>query len=290
MSDIEHLPVRPNIGIQNNNARLRAKVIDHNTLFNNTMDPDVKRVISKNDSIDNESQITKEERITKGVKNLRAAEKKTKEENGEETPKNQWSSWIIISLAVIIIVLIIIIIYYVIQYNTTLLDKTIIPENIVRPSSNITQKQPVQTITHMPQQVYQHSQQQHSQPQHSQQPTQNVAPVKPKNFVDPTKNDLMAALKELNKTKLESIAEEEEPISPVISFEPVVSINLVKPVDSIKNVEQVPSQKIVELDDDEKNEKLMEMHMNNTLEDLIFNDDGVDAFGENSELFSNTDD
>lgn len=270
MSDIEHLPVRPNIGIQNNNARLRSKVAEHNNIFNSTMDPDVKRVISKNDSIDNESQVTKEERITKGVKNIRDAEKKSKEENAEEPPKNQWSSWIIISLAVIIIVLIIIIIYYVIQYNTTLLDKTIIPENIVRPSVNMGQIP--HTITHMPQPVY----------QTPQQPVQNVS-VKPKNFVDPTKNDLMTALKELNKTKLDVIPEEPEP-----SVEPV------------KNVELVPQQKIVELTDnadnandmdneDDKNEKLMEMHMNNNLEDLIFNDDAVDTFGENSDLFSNTD-
>ena len=281
MSDIEHLPVRPNIGIQNNNTRLRPKPVGQNNIFNNSIDPDVKRVISKNDSIDNESQVTKEERITKGVKNLRDAEKKGKEGNTESEPKNQWSSWIIISLAVIIIVLIIIIIYYVIQYNTTILDKTIIPENVVRPSPNAI---PMQTIAHLPQQTYQTAQQQ----QALQQPSRNVDPVKPKNFVDPTKNDLMAALKELDKTKLDSIAEEDEtPVSgESVSGEPVSK--------ELGSRETVQSEKIVELNPDEniednKNEKLMEAHMNSTLEDLIFNEDEVDVFGENSELFSNSD-
>jgi len=276
MSDIEHLPVRPNIGIQkNNNSRLRPKINDHNNnIFNDTIDPDVKRVISKNDSIDNESQVTREERITKGIKTLRTAERKndesTKNEKVEE-PKNQWSSWIIISLAVIIIVLIIVIIYYVIQYNTTLLDKTIIPENIIRPSQNVSANymQPMQTIAQIQQEGYQNQ--------------QNVAPVKPKNFVDPTKNDLMSALKKLNKPQLEKIVEVEEPIEIKDIIEPV------------KNVAEIQGKKIVELvdedneEDNDKEEKLM-THMNTTLEDLIFNDDAVDAFGENEELFSNSDD
>lgn len=255
MSDIEHLPVRPNIGVQKNNMRPRPIVSDHN-IFVNSLDPDVKRVISKKDNIDNESQVTKEERITKGVKNLRDAEKS---KDSSETPKNQWSSWIIISLAVIIIVLIIIIIYYVIQYNTTLLDKTIIPEDVIRPTQGMPQHM---QMTPQIQQVY----------HPIQQAPQNSTPVKPKNFVDPTKNDLSNALKELNKSKMDSIIEEDEPVEikePVKVEEP---IKVVKP-----HVE-----KIVELEDeDEKNEKLMENHMNASLEDLIFNDESVDAFGEN---------
>jgi cytoskeletal protein RodZ len=260
MSDIEHLPVRPNIGVQKNIGRLRPIINDQN-IFNNSLDPDVKRVISKNDNIDNESQVTKEERVTKGVKNLRDAEKKSKEET--EPPKNQWSSWIIISLAVIIIVLIIIIIYYVIQYNTTLLDKTIIPEDVIRPTPHMTPQI---------QQVY------HSiQPQ----PTQESTPVKPKNFVDPTKNDLSNALKELNKSKMDIIIEEDEPVEIKKPVEPAVKKQTIQ-----------QTEKIVELpdeDDEDKNEKLMEMHMNASLEDLIFNDESVEAFGENDEIFSTSD-
>ena len=274
MSDIEHLPVRPNIGIQKNIGRLRPIVNDQN-IFNNSLDPDVKRVISKKDSIDNESQVTKEERVTKGIKNLRDAEKKSKEET--EPPKNQWSSWIIISLAVIIIVLIIIIIYYVIQYNTTLLDKTIIPEDVIRPTympQNM-QIQPVQQVYHS-----------------IQQPIQESTPVKPKNFVDPTKNDLSNALRELNKSKMDIIVEDDEPVEIKKLVEPVEIKKLVEPVEIKKLVEPVVQQveKIVELpDEDDKNEKLMEMHMNASLEDLIFNDESVEAFGENDEIFSTSD-
>jgi cytoskeletal protein RodZ len=245
MSDNEHLPVRPNIGVQNNNMRMRQKANDHTSAFNNSIDPDLKHVINKNGSIDNESQITREERISKGVKTLRSAEKKSKESKDEE-PKNQWSSWIIISLAVIIIVLIIIIIYYVIQYNTTILDKTIIPESVVRPSHM--HMQPMQTISQIPHQaVYQNTP-----------PIQNT-PAKPKNFVDPTKNDLMAALNEFNKTKLEPIIEAEEPAETVKPDEP----KQVKP--SVNKPAENQFEKIVELPDEpeeEDDEKLMEK--NNT--------------------------
>lgn len=259
MSDIEHLPVRPNIGIQKNNMR-RVRPNDNIKILNSSMDPDVKNIISKGNTIDNESQITKEERISKGVKNLRDAEKTTKDEKSSEPPKNQWSSWIIISLAVIIIVLIIIIIYYVIQYNTTILDKTIIPESVIKPS-NMIQMQPVQSV-------------QSVQPINS---AQQNSIAKPKNFVDPSKNDLMDALKKLNETKLETIPEEKEDTPIVIT------------TTQLEPIEQISPKKIVELTDDEEKENLMETHINSTLEDLIFNDDNIDAFDENLELVSNSD-
>lgn len=199
MSDIDHLPVRPNI---NNHASVKPSLnaslnTSHNTnnLFSNSKDTDVQFINKKRadalkiDPLKMDIPLTKEERIAKGVKELR-------DKDAESEKRNEGSSWIIIILAVIIIILIMIIVYYVINYNRLTVPAVLIPESVVKPSTKTSlntgvNKSIQNNVAH------------------------GLAP-KAKNFVDPTKDELNDVLKRLN-----TINKEPEPIKKLVKIEEV---------------------------------------------------------------------
>lgn len=118
MSDIEHLPVRPNINSSySKKTRVAGDVSRHNIL-ENSADSDIQKFVNKKktDALELESTPTREE------KNVTPS-----------SPKVEGFSWVVIGLAVVIIILIIIVIYYVLKYNEVS-NSDIIPSSVVKPS------------------------------------------------------------------------------------------------------------------------------------------------------------
>jgi hypothetical protein len=125
MSDIDHLPVRPNInsnGFQKSNRSRISNETSRPSLFENNKDPDIQKFITKKktDALEINSPRTKEEKQSK--------------EQKDDTPKKEGYSWVVIGLAIVIIILIIIVIYYVLKYNESSNDPVPIPASVVKPS------------------------------------------------------------------------------------------------------------------------------------------------------------
>lgn len=126
MSDIEHLPVRPNI---NNSIEALTKQTRHKSssipmqensdLFYDNKDPDIQKYITKRktDALELDSVATKEEKSSK-----------------ENYKPDTGFSWVIIALTVVIVILIMIIVYYVLKYNEISQNAVVIPANAVKPS------------------------------------------------------------------------------------------------------------------------------------------------------------
>lgn len=194
----KHIPVLPNI---NNHSR-------ESSLFANSKDADIQQFINKKQSnaLLFDSPPTKEELVSKGIRETRTREKeRSKQSSDNDTddgPKNEGGSWVIITLAIIIIILIIIIVYYVINYNKLTLPVKLVPASVVKPSSFNTA-----TLSEI-------------QPEISNvvPSTMNPVPVfpkpilssKPRNFIDPTKNDLNSVLSRLNTIKEQDDKEDGE--------------------------------------------------------------------------------
>lgn len=126
MSDIDHLPVRPNINntySRNTKSRI-PNDLNKSGLLDDSRDPDIQKFINKKktDTLELESLPTKEEKYSK--------------ESEKNVPKKeQGYSWVVIGLAVVIIILIIIVVYYVLKYNEVSNGSDLIPNNIIKPSS-----------------------------------------------------------------------------------------------------------------------------------------------------------
>jgi flagellar basal body-associated protein FliL len=201
MSDIDFLPVRPNI---NNSEKILRHSIKQKTteqdqgIFANSKDSDVQQFINKKkiDAFSSESPSTKEEQ-----RDQRDKKDKT-DKKSEDAKKNEGSSWIIIILAIIVIILILIIVYYVINYNNLSVGQ-IIPESVVKPTITGPAVNPISYAS--PSQINPTSQ--INPPSHAP-PSQNNAPKKPRNYVEPTKKDLDAALSKLS--VIEELGEESE--------------------------------------------------------------------------------
>lgn len=97
MSDLEHIPVRPNIN-SSNYARKEVEKPD-TSIFLDKKDPDIQRVLTKKSVLDMKTEPTQEE--------------KTSEK----------SSYVVIALCIVIVILIAIIVYYVLQYNNLVNEK-----------------------------------------------------------------------------------------------------------------------------------------------------------------------
>jgi hypothetical protein len=124
MSDIEHLPVRPNMNnAYAKNAKPRqTSEVSRPSLDDVNKDPSMQRFFKKKtDALEIDSIETKEEKKSK-----------------ESAPKNfsrkeEGFSWVIIALAIVIIILIIIVIYYVLKYSQVS-GNDIIPASVVKPT------------------------------------------------------------------------------------------------------------------------------------------------------------
>jgi uncharacterized integral membrane protein len=203
----KHIPVLPNI---NNHSR-------ESSLFANSKDADIQQFINKKQSnaLLFDSPPTKEELVSKGIRETRTREKERSKQSSDNAnanannrsdtddgPKNEGGSWVIITLAIIIIILIIIIVYYVINYNKLTLPVKLVPASVVKPSSfnaaTLSEIQP--EISNVAPSIM------------------NTLPVfpkpilssKPRNFIDPTKNDLNSVLSRLNTIKEQDDKEDGE--------------------------------------------------------------------------------
>ena len=290
MSEIGHLPVRPNIGnFQRMNNNMNS-ANSHPDIFMGNTDPDVQSILNKKQNIVNmETQITKEERLSrlkeKEKKNSsqempleRKRDNQNDNQNEKSNEKNQGTSWIIIALAFIVIILIIIIVYYVISYNTTLLNTTIIPEKVIRPSK-------AEKFIENRNDIY-------------------LTVPKPKNYIEPTKNDLNSVLSKLETINEESDEENHEHHNHEHNHSNEGQQNEIK-TEEIKREENKKDEyiyqpvhhhvqkieKIVEIVEDannkvDENEKKMDMFMNETLENMIL-DDNYDNTFEDHEFVDN---
>lgn len=212
MSDIDHVPIRPNINYQRASSTGFKQPVNKKTqnnfdnkeasIFADSTDPDILQFIKRTpNALSLDSVPTKEERISKGVGELREKEKSQKVEQNstekkiqEEEIKTKSSGWIIIVLAVIVIILILIIVYYVLNYNNIITPAAIIQDNVVKPSSfqNIMNKDQLShNIRMAPIQM-------DSMKNNSVNDYINSKPVKPKDYVEPTKSDLDSVLNRLS--------------------------------------------------------------------------------------------
>ncbi len=170
MNDVEHIPVRPNIN--NSQNKIKRTVLDN---IKDSKDPEVQQVLNKKPDVFNIETM------------------KTKEEQEVIRPDTS-SSWLIVILAIIIVILIVVVIYYVLKYNavSTTVAATAVPPNIVKPikhdgylHNNYTQK-----LMHPQADI-----QMQNIPVIN---TKNVNLEKPKNFVEPTKQELDDIINRLN--------------------------------------------------------------------------------------------
>lgn len=234
MSDIDHLPVRPNINnaYQKSTKSRMPSDLGKSSLLDDNRDPDIQKFVNKKktDTLEFESTPTKEE-------------KQSKESEKNAPPKEEKGySWVVIGLAIVIIILIVIVIYYVLKYNEVSHAGDLIPNSVVKPTqASILGSMfgPVPATT-------------------------QIVPVAKQ--AEPTKKDLDSVL-----TRLSTIKEEDEPkISEIepetesysesdseLEIEPIVT-PVIKPV--LKSILkpalkiQIPktTKKIVEIVEDDK--------------------------------------
>ncbi|MGL5934496.1 MAG: type VII secretion EssA family protein [Cetobacterium sp.] len=175
MDDNDYLPVRPNV---NNYTKRPQSSLSQNIIqppiskkenlsesLMKNRDPDVQQIVNKkqNDVLTMQSKETKEEK---------EAKESTSTKESDSSKESKGTSWIIIILAVVIILLILVIIYYAVNYANLFPNAPPIPENVVKPNNSMNQID----------NPYIHS-----------------MPPKPKDYIEPTKNDLDSVLSQLNK-------------------------------------------------------------------------------------------
>lgn len=238
MSDIDHLPVRPNI----NNAYQKSTKpripsdLSKSGLLDDSRDPDIQKFVNKKktDTLEFESTPTKEE-------------KQSKESEKNAPPKEEKGySWVVIGLAIVIIILIVIVIYYVLKYNEVSHAGDLIPNSVVKPTNSSILGSMFGIVPSVP----------------ITPAAPAVVAAVPVKQTEPTKKDLDSVL-----IRLSTIKEEDEPkISEIVSetesdsesdseleIEPVVKPvlkSILKPVLKI----QIPKtkKKIVEIVEDDK--------------------------------------
>ncbi len=204
MSNPNYLPVRPNINnyasanVQNMVNRPVNKSINkpigkpEQNIFSKSADPDVQQFINKKADVLSMEAVNTKEEATANTETIA-------DDNGA---KNKGTSWIIIILSVIIILLIMIIIYYVINYNN-LVSGEVIPESVVKPTMHQLQGNDIV-----------HKSLPNSGPIQMQPPVMmasvSMGVKKPRNYVEPSKQDLDDTLKKMSQlSKIEELPEEE---------------------------------------------------------------------------------
>lgn len=220
MSDIEHLPVRPNI---NNSYQKITKPrvssdLCRSNLLDDSKDPDIQRFINKKktDALELESLPTNEEKQSK--------ESKEREKSTDPPKKEGGFSWVIIALAVVIIILIIIVIYYVLKYNEVANGTDLIPASVVKPS-------PINGIISG---VFGGTDTKKS----------KIIEIMPSPRTEPTKKDLDSVL-----SRLSTIKEEDETVTSDSKLELKPKLKLLQPAVQtpvLKSV-QITAPKIVEI-------------------------------------------
>lgn len=244
MSEIEHLPVRPNI-----NIRPVPKQSDTNYMYReNTKDLGVSSMS------DNMTHYSSKKANVLDFESKPTMEEQTLKENSKNNKKSEPISWVVIALGIIVVILIAIIIYYVLKYNTKILDRdSVIHENAIKP--NI--QKLLNSVGNRPSVTDNSNTSEH--------------------YVEATKDELDSVL-----TKLEPIKEEPEPpIEQHVITQPTEQPVIAQAVQlSEKQTVQLDQlsydNPIISLSEDEDNDM-----MRDTLQDLILNNNSEDEHLDN---------